>query len=318
MNLRVAVFAALAAVPQIGCATTCSWGYPRDRETVSGVAEAEALQQAAEQAHSSGADDEEAFVCEAMCQAAYGPEDGGPRGIRKIRSCTLDRAAASVTCDVVTEPRVCKGRRPVGHMEFTGVRGADPLGQSLAAMAYLEAASVDAFEELASQLEDFSAPQQLIARARACAADERRHTLWLTQYAERNGARVPSPRAVPAATHLEAIARHNATEGCIFESFAALIAHRAADRCDDAGLRSIFAKIADDETRHGQFAWDLHEWFKTRLSTSQRRAIAAAQEAALQELPRRAREMAGLLEPVLHIGADENASLALAFSSELA
>src|SRR5690606_28429461 len=99
-----------------------------------------------------------------------------------------------VSCKGTGYEYFCEGRRPLGHVEGGDEGCEDPLGRTLAAMAYLEAASVLAFEQLADQLSGFGAPNELIERCRIAAAEERSHARWLTILAERHGASVPEAK----------------------------------------------------------------------------------------------------------------------------
>src|SRR5262245_10013390 len=91
-------------------------------------------------------------------------------------------------------------------------------------MAELEAASVRAFEVLAAELEQYGAPQRLSEAARAAATDEVRHAASTAEWARALGANVAQV-AVPArgVRSLAAIALDNAVEGCVRETFGAVI-----------------------------------------------------------------------------------------------
>ena len=94
------------------------------------------------------------------------------------------------------------------------------------------------------------------------------------------------------------IARHNAVEGCVHEAFAALVAALIARRGTAPVLRRIYARIAADEARHGQLAWDLHDWLMPRLSARQRALVHDEQREALATLPTRVEWLARL--PIDH------------------
>jgi rubrerythrin len=80
------------------------------------------------------------------------------------------------------------------------------------------------------------------------------------------------------------VALNNAVEGCVYETWAACLATHQAVTAPDAVLRRIFAKIARDEVRHAQLAWDLHEWFLTQLSPEEAQQVQAAQHQAMAAL----------------------------------
>lgn len=98
-----------------------------------------------------------------------------------------------------------------------------------------------------------------------------------------------------------AVAIHNAVEGCVHESFAALMAAVRARRASDIRLRRVFARIAADETRHGELAWDLDAWLCERLEPAQARQVGEHRAAALARLPARASAMRAQLPAALGI-----------------
>jgi hypothetical protein len=267
--------------------------------------------------------------CDRVCAAAY---DAQRHWIaREIKDCILKlpehrsdsvenpsdgAASASVSCTGTGYKYLCEGRRPLGHVEGGDADCGDPLGRSLAAMAYLEAASVLAFEQLAEQLCGWGAPDELLERCRIAANEERAHARWLTMLAEGHGAAVPRVEQTPAGSELFDVALHNAVEGCVHETFAALLAGCRARRAVSPVLRLVFAKIAVDEAGHGQLAWDVHAWLLTRLAPEEATAVIAAQQLALARLPERGRELA-TLPAELGLLADAE-SLALALRERLA
>jgi hypothetical protein len=208
----------------------------------------------------------------------------------------------------------CTGRRPQGHRE-AAIEVCDR-GAWFAVHAHLEAASVAAFDDLATWLERRDAPDDLVARCRAAAAEEVVHAGLMRALAERDGAAVPPCDAEPADDALLAVALHNAVEGCVNESFAALVAAHQATRAEHG--RGVFAILATDELRHGQLAWDLHEWLIEQLSDEEREVVARAQAIAFAELPARAadnarRTPAGLGWP----DAERAATMARMFAAQL-
>ncbi|MCO4763283.1 MAG: ferritin-like domain-containing protein [Myxococcales bacterium] len=223
---------------------------------------------------------------------------GGGFGGQELKTCDLSLPATdtdgnqvnpgSIKCSG-TQPVICEGRRPLGHVEMA--EGDQSVGAVLAQMAYLEAAAVDAFEQLAEQLRGFGAPNQLIQRCLLAADDERRHASVIGAHA--TGHAIPSPLATAAPTDLFSVALHNAVEGCVNEAWAALMAHERSRRLDDPQLRADFAVIAADETRHAQLAWDLHAWFVAQLPTTEAAVVHDAQSTALRRLPQLAVAQAG-------------------------
>ena len=293
MDLRQALLAAFAASFVCG---------PKDEEfRFSGEISNRALLEAIADDPSGGATLDNwptKIECEAICEASYSVMfhatqrwvDG------EVESCELqlsergNSSGGHVVCSGHAKiERYCigEGRRPFGHVEHVEhVEHVDAgqgheLGPTLAAMAHLEAASVDAFEELATQLQGWAAPRELVQRCRLAAADERRHARWLTRLAEREGASVPKPTQIAQTPTPFEVALHNAREGCVHETFGALLAMHRAHRADRPDLRRIFERIAVDETRHAQLAWDLHDWLCARLSAEQVETVEAARARAL-------------------------------------
>jgi hypothetical protein len=177
------------------------------------------------------------------------------------------------------------GRRPLAWTQG-GLEIADPLSW----MATIEQVSIAAFEQLAAQLRHIGAPIELIDRCRAAARDEARHVSLI----ESLGGRTFAHEGVSAS--LEAplfdIALHNAVEGCVTETWSALLARRQSEHAADATTRRVFAEIAEDECRHAQLAWDLHDWLCSRLEPEQVEQVEAARLAALADLERSAMQHA--------------------------
>jgi hypothetical protein len=247
--------------------------------------------------------------CEAACMQmamSSGTDDlGGSGEYDSMLSCeafggddtlpTWDAGQTEVTvsCQVeYREPGFCTGRRPLAHREQTVV------GHTRAAwfaeLAYLERASILAFEQLAGWLARRGAPAELIERCRAAADDEVVHGDRMAALAEREGASVPelAPCSPDADAELLAVALHNAVEGCVREAFGALLGAYQAHSCDEPELRELFATIADDELRHGQLAWDLHAWLLAQLDDDAREQVGATQRRALAELAHETRQSA--------------------------
>ena len=140
------------------------------------------------------------------------PTDGGPRTL----DCPTSPANVTISCVEVCTGRLTEGYRAPG--------GADGEGERLAAMAYLEAVSVHAFERLERELDAHMAPPTLLRAARRARRDEVRHTAMTTRLARRHGAspRLPESPAPARARSLFEVALENAVEGCIRETYGAV------------------------------------------------------------------------------------------------
>lgn len=115
-----------------------------------------------------------------------------------------------------------------------------------------------------------------------------------------------------------AIALHNAVEGCVHEAFGALVAGLVNRVGSSVVLRRIYARIADDETRHGQLAWDLHAYFMGWLPSHERELVEAAQREALTRLPERVGWLTELPREFGSIPPSVARALAVRFTAELA
>lgn len=181
-------------------------------------------------------------------------------------------------------PHPNRGRRPEGFVLGTRDDAATLAGH-FAESAELEAASVDAFRRLEHELRAAGAPESLRRRARRAAEDEVRHAETMTVLATRFGG---SPRpfvvAMAAPRTLGAMAIENAVEGCVFETWAALLATWQAEHAGNADVRSAMKTIARDETRHAALAWDVAAFLDARLSVTDRTRVRAAREEAFARL----------------------------------
>jgi len=184
------------------------------------------------------------------------------------------------------ERGVCIGRKPEGlvasHVRCTR-DGA--IGAHLARAAELEAASVVSFLVLKGELDAHGAPEGLKARVVAAARDEIRHARLVTALARRFGAR-PAARRVRVSNvrPLEAMARENAVEGCVTETWGALIGLHQANAARSRVVRRVYAGLAGDELRHAALSWDLHAWLGSRLSPAARKSVRSSAEARVLEL----------------------------------
>jgi hypothetical protein len=185
----------------------------------------------------------------------------------------------------VGESRCMVGRRPAGLRAAACLPQATRLGAFLAGAARLEAASVFAFERLARELGALGAPAELQAEALRSALDEVRHARVMGALARRFGGELLAPEvaALPVRSR-SAIALENAIEGCVRETYGALLAEHQAQTARDPELRAALRGIADDELRHALLAHTVAEWLEPQLSASEREALAGARRAALIQL----------------------------------
>jgi hypothetical protein len=233
-------------------------------------------------ADAGGADAGQCFAsCDEACEALKPSTLSGRLGVCLSTDAGASGEMVTVSCQGVVQ---CTGRKLEGLEAPTG--DVHWLGRA----AWLEAASVHAFERLARELAAHDAPAELVSAARRCARDERRHAKVMTRLARKRGAHVPAVvvEDVPV-RDLESIARENAVEGCVGETLGALHAEWLAERGDDAELATAMRAIAPDELRHAALGWAIAEWAEAKLDAAQRQRVRAARDAAARELVDRAR-----------------------------
>ncbi|MBZ4336145.1 hypothetical protein [Corallococcus sp. AS-1-12] len=217
--------------------------------------------------------------CEALCDAL-----GARTPCSRV---TEEGADGSVVESVNCEAQfLCEGRRPEGLCSDGAVASETPaLGALFARMAHLEAASVPAFERLAQELAEHGAPERLVRAAKRSAKDEVRHAEAMESLARRHGAPMPELKVAPfQARSLEALAIENAVEGCVRETYGALLAGWQARSAEDARVRESLGAIAPDELRHAELSWAIHAWALERLSPEARERVDSARREAWREL----------------------------------
>lgn len=222
------------------------------------------------------------------------------QSMSKVTSCRFlypdaSDDAGTLMVECVGVPYCLGGRRPDGLEPYTA-HAFDGHAAFFLASAHLEAASVDAFQILADELEGHGAPFELAQAARDAARDEVAHAEAMAALA---GAEVPAVRVIRGAAprSVEQIALENAREGCVRETFAALLAHRQATCAADPRVRDVMRVIAEDETRHATLSWRIAEVLDARLSPAARARVAEARREAIEAL--RGECAAGAEDPAL-------------------
>lgn len=182
----------------------------------------------------------------------------------------------------------CVGRRPAGMvatLQGTLDVHTSVLGRSFAEMAYLEAAAVIAFENIAEELRGFGAPTALVTEALRAADDERRHALLTAALAERFGGFVRAPEVLPVPERsLEDFALDNAIEGCVRETFGALVGRYQGEHAEDDEIARTMRILGEDETRHASLSWQISAWLDGVLDEDARLRVLAAQGRAVELL----------------------------------
>jgi hypothetical protein len=179
----------------------------------------------------------------------------------------------------------CLGRRTDGVADPTAC---DPaaLGDVFANRAYLEAVSVHAFARLERELASHGAPTSLLRGSRRARREEIRHTAMTMRLARRFGAEPTLPQT-PTETPVRSlfeIARENAVEGCIRETYGAVMGLIEARSSSDRDVRDVAERIAADECGHAELAMAVARWSLPRLTPTEQREIRVAMAAAIADL----------------------------------
>jgi hypothetical protein len=178
------------------------------------------------------------------------------------------------------------GRRPAG-LRYCAPSARGSLGAFFADAARLEAASVFAFERLGQELRALGAPDALLAETARAALDEIRHARSVGSLARRFGAEPSAVEIAPLCARSPlAIALENAVEGCVRETYGALVAHYQAASAADPLVRATMRVIAEDETRHAQLAWRVAAWLEPQLPAEAQALLAQARAVAVAQLAR--------------------------------
>lgn len=180
---------------------------------------------------------------------------------------------------------LCIGRIPAGLTSQSVDQHRSAFGDHLARAAHLEAASVLAFRRLARELFAHGAPRALVEAALRSATDEVRHAELVGELARAHGGEPVEARVDDVALRtLEELALENATEGCVRETYGALVGAYQAEHAGDGALRTAMMTIARDEARHAALSHRVHAWALTELDESARERVREAQRAAIAEL----------------------------------
>jgi hypothetical protein len=210
---------------------------------------------------------------------------GNPRTAYEIN--VTSAGSVNIANQTKLKPSGCTpGRRPPNLLARRGTETRSAgLARYFAGAARLEAASVDAFEQLAEELRVFGAPRALREAARRAADDEVRHARITSALAERFGARPEQQRLSRCKLRGRAeVALDNALEGCVSETYSAYLATVQARLATRDLMGAGLLQIARDETRHAAFSWQLAAWLEPGLDAQVRRRISARRLGALTAL----------------------------------
>ena len=211
------------------------------------------------------------MLCESVCHQV-------------VTTCWLS-ASNVVSCEVgLCGGPSCCGRRPHG-LKLEPASGEDRVGLWFAELAAREEASIAAFEIVADELEAHRAPDRLVAAAKRAVRDELRHARVMTAFAARYGGTPRRPRVERGPVRsLEEIAIENAAEGCVRETFGALVGMWQARFAGDPQVRKAMRGVARDESQHAAISLDVARWIEPMLDADARARLGRAKEDAMHQL----------------------------------
>lgn len=108
----------------------------------------------------------------------------------------------------------------------------------------------------------------------------------LAQFADLDAPDHAEPRVCDAVR----VAIENAVEGCVGETWAALLASWQASSAQDPELRRTMRPLADEETQGARQAWQIAAWLDGMLDEHDRKRVRAARDEAVRELEREVAE----------------------------
>jgi hypothetical protein len=157
-----------------------------------------------------------------------------------------------------------------GALPATRVASLDPalraeIARTWTEQALMEHASVAAFARFSLQLLSLGAPPELLLGAAQAMQDEVQHAQACFALARRYSDADLGPGPLPIEGALEhpelrAVVLGTIAEGCIGETLAALEAAEALAHCQDGAACAVLERIAAEETRHAQLAWQFVAW----------------------------------------------------------
>ncbi len=211
--------------------------------------------------------------------AAGGSGDAGAQATGGPSTATVEG-----TCSFMGG-EICEGRRHASWGDVKPALERSARGRWFARAAANEAASVHSFRCLSRELRSTPLGHLFSGRLRRAARQEVRHARLMRARARSHGAEVVGRSFhAPAERALIDIALENAREGCVNETYAALVALHQSAHALDAELRDEFLEIALDETAHADLAWRMHEALLFELQPSEATAVQTALRDALDAL----------------------------------
>jgi hypothetical protein len=228
-------------------------------------------------------------VCNSVCKSdPYArPHVLSVDNCRAVQFNNTTGAVTLVSCkeEIQSCFSVFAGGRPPSGLRARGEVDGNLAGAFFAALAHLEGAAVEGFAQLARELSAHGAPERLVNDALRAGRDERRHSRIAAALARRAGVEPPPVVVDPVELRsLVEVAVDNAREGCVTETFGAVVTLWQGKRAGDPVVRRAFAKIAVDELRHAELAASVAEWIAPRLTRAERERVRQSMEECVNRL----------------------------------
>ncbi|MFO0714057.1 MAG: hypothetical protein U0353_29640 [Sandaracinus sp.] len=215
----------------------------------------------------------------------------GPGELETSTTPSPDRAPAPTVpvavCRMRTHYTGGIGRRPEG-LVLAEAEGTSEAGAFFARIEQLERAAVHAFARTERALRDHRAPSHLVRDVIRARREEERHVVIAARWRAVLGG-LPATLAVPDlhTPSLAALARENASEGCVHEAWGAILAAAHARGALDGAHVSLardLAEIAADEASHAALSVRLDRWARAHLSSAARTSLSRARQGAIEEI----------------------------------
>src|SRR5262245_21652767 len=146
-----------------------------------------------------------------------------------------------------------------------------------------EHASVASFARFTLELLAVGAPPKLLVASQDAGRDEIHHAQKCFTIASKLAGKKLGPgpldvSGVDGARDLASITVATVKEGCVNETVSAWLAKERSEGARDPELRAALAKIAEDEGRHAELAWQFVTWAVQKGGTPIREAAIRAFE----------------------------------------
>lgn len=177
-------------------------------------------------------------------------------------------------------------RLPLGW-SASGVPAADvgPLARLFLCAAHREATASQAYRCLYRDLAFHGTPRALLAAVEQAGVEEGWQSLLTAEVA----ASLHTPATSPVvfehhARSLEELALANEIEGCVHETFGAVVSYHQACHAREPRIAELMRGVAKQERGHALLAWQIARWLRPRLGPRPRRRILDARIATVEAL----------------------------------